>query len=165
MSKEFKYFSVDELYKSETANKNRINNFPDDLSYYHLYEILPYLDALREAWGSPLIVTSGYRCPELNKILGGVSNSAHLTGYAVDLVSNNHPTIVLYRFIEDWLKRNNYKFDQLIYEKSKYTSWVHLSFKGNNDEQRLEVKNIKNKGNCATRNARNKRRSTHCSTD
>ena len=76
-----KYFSIDELTKSATAKRLNINNTPD-INVTHNLEALVdnILDPLREAWGQPIIVTSGYRCTRLNKTVGGVSNSQHIKG-------------------------------------------------------------------------------------
>lgn len=95
-----KYFTISELCASATAKKKVINNVPNGEETAHLYElIVKLLDVIRESWtekckqngwGSGAInVTSGFRCPELNKAVGGVSNSAHLYGYAADTQPSN----------------------------------------------------------------------------
>ena len=77
------YFTLWELVKSDTAEAKGISNFPDFDTVAHLDELRKkILDPMREAWGGPLVVTSGYRCPALNRAVGGVTNSAHLSGYA-----------------------------------------------------------------------------------
>ena len=92
------------------------------------------LDNIREFYGKPIIITSGYRCPELNAKVGGKPNSQHLKGEAADL-----------RFDVDLLNCiiQFFHFDQLITEKSKNTKWIHISFLKDKDKERNQVLNIK----------------------
>ena len=81
-----KYFTIAEMAKSETADAKGIDNrIPKDLLPNVQNLIDKVLDPLREAYGKPITVNSGYRCPELNKAVGGVDNSFHLDGCAADL--------------------------------------------------------------------------------
>ena len=80
------YFTIKELTYSKTAEEKNINNSPDINIQKHLEELIRFLNPLREAWGKPILVSSGFRCPELNKAVNGSETSAHLIGYAVDLV-------------------------------------------------------------------------------
>ena len=82
-----KYFSVSELCASATALREGIDNRPSK-SAYHLLHVLvdQLLDPIREAWGEPIVVSSGYRCKELNTLIGGVKNSHHMLGCAADII-------------------------------------------------------------------------------
>ena len=81
-----KYFSIAELTKSETANKRKINNKPTKEVENCLNQLIDnILDPLRKAYGQPIIVSSGYRCPELNKAVGGAKTSQHTLGQAADI--------------------------------------------------------------------------------
>ena len=82
-----KYFSVFELCASATALREGIDNRPSK-SAYHLLHVLvqQLLDPIREAWGEPIVVSSGYRCKELNTLIGGVKNSHHMLGCAADII-------------------------------------------------------------------------------
>ena len=83
-----KYFTLKELTKSETALRHGINNTPDKKSQQNLEKLIELiLDPLREAYGKPIVVTSGYRCEKLNRILGGAKTSQHVTGEAADIRS------------------------------------------------------------------------------
>ena len=81
-----KYFSIDEMVRSATAKKYGIDNRPsqDILNNLVLF-IETVLDPIREDWGGPISVSSGYRCPELNAKVGGAKTSGHLYGYCADL--------------------------------------------------------------------------------
>ena len=85
-----KYFTFNELSYSATARKRGIINDPDEAQKDNLRKLVEnLLDPIRERWGKPIFVTSGFRCPELNKAVGGVRNSEHLTGCAADITLNS----------------------------------------------------------------------------
>lgn len=119
-------FSISELVHSDTANKFRINNTPNLIALDNMLELIFYvLQPLRIKLGKPIIITSGYRCPKLNQLVGGVKNSQHLEGKAVDIVVKGMSPNDLIAFI----LKSGIEFDQLINEKT----WVHISFsKGHN---------------------------------
>ena len=84
---EASYFTIPELCASATAQREGIDNRPTE-SAYHLLHVLvdQLLDPIREAWGEPIVVSSGYRSKELNALVGGVKNSHHLLGCAADII-------------------------------------------------------------------------------
>ena len=78
-----KYFTISELCKSDTAIEKGIDNTPSSEVVERLNMLIDnVLDPLREWYGKPIYISSGYRCPELNKAVGGVSNSFHTIGCA-----------------------------------------------------------------------------------
>lgn len=80
------FFTLRELIKSSTASRNHIDNTPSAEIIQNLqYGVDMVLDPLRRLYGKPIIITSGYRCPELNKRVGGVANSWHTQGNAADI--------------------------------------------------------------------------------
>ena len=82
-----KHFTFQEFERSEKAAELNIDNRIPELAEAHIVELVDILlDPLREAWGGPLTVTSGYRCPELNRAVKGSATSAHMAGWAADLV-------------------------------------------------------------------------------
>lgn len=83
------YFTIQELCKSNTADVLHIDNTPSDMVKKNLSRMIDFLNPLREAWGSPIRINSGYRCPKLNTAVGGSKTSAHLKGNAVDLFPVN----------------------------------------------------------------------------
>lgn len=140
-----KYFTMEEMTRSDTANRLGINNTPSKVIYSHLNELMDYLDLIREAWGGPIIVTSGYRCETLNKAVGGSTTSSHTTGWAVDMHPKNGKNLEFHNFVKTFLKENNMAFDQLIAEKPKngIPSWTHLGIRSRNGYQRKQIFTIK----------------------
>ncbi len=136
-----KYFTIEELCASDTACARGIDNTPSSgvaLALTTLIEKL--LDPIREAWGGPITVNSGYRSPALNKVVGGVATSQHQKGEAADLnagdpVKNRQ----LFDKIVEMQKAHLIAFDQLI-DESGY-AWVHISYRqGRNRGQVLHLK-------------------------
>ena len=122
------YITVNEMLHSQTAEKLNIKNVPNDpIVIENLEHTIEQLDELRRLYGHPIIITSGYRCPELNKAVGGKSNSQHVKGQAADLKYDPE----LLQFII-----NNYHYDQLIEETSKRSKWIHISF--NKEKERMQ---------------------------
>ena len=131
-----KYFTIEELCRSTVAQQRGIDNTPTDEIKENLeYLIDNLLDKIREDYGNPITVNSGYRCDELNEAVGGVSNSQHRTGEAADItVGNIEDNKVLFDLIKD----SGLEFDQLIWENGGV--WVHVSLKrDNNRKQILEI--------------------------
>ncbi len=122
-----------ELVKSNIAKRNKIDNTPDSLSLQCMHNLINYcLQPIRDRLGKPMIITSGYRCPELNKKVGGVSTSQHTKGQAVDFYVKD----MTMQQVIDFIKKSGVEFDQLINE---YNKWVHISFvKGKNRKQILK---------------------------
>ena len=129
-------FTMSELVYSKVAIKNNISNMPDIDSLDNILElIINVLQPIRVAINKPMIITSGFRSKELNKIIGGNSNSQHLTGSAVDFIVKEVEPENLVNFIV----KMGIEFDQLINE---YDSWVHISYnKKRNRKQVLHIKN------------------------
>lgn len=124
-----KYFTIPELTRSETAQKKGIENTPTPEAVKNLTALTDnLLDPLREKWGAPLIVTSGYRCPALNTAVGGVKTSHHKLGMAADLVTKEN-TPESNRRLFDMLLKSDLKWTQAIWEKnSAGATWVHVSY-------------------------------------
>lgn len=134
-----KYFSINELTRSDTAIRKGIKNIPTESAKNNLTELIEtILDPLREAWGAPIKVTSGYRSWQLNKAIGGSTTSAHALGYAADLVPINKPMNEFKVFVKNWLISNNLQFDQYIDEHSGNSEWVHIGLKNNAGKQRKQ---------------------------
>ncbi|MBF1533833.1 MAG: peptidase M15A [Prevotella salivae] len=141
-------FTIGELCTSKVAQEKGIDNTPSAVVRAHLTETITLLEAIREEWakyceqynlGTPsLIVSSGYRSPELNKAVGGVKHSAHVTGYAADIVPANGKQDVFERFMAEVFSKKGYMYDQIIVEESKSARWVHVGYKKADGSQRRQ---------------------------
>lgn len=130
-----KYFTIDELCRSEKARQLGIKNIPTNDIVDSLSDLVEnVLDPARTKFGKPIIVNSGYRCPELNKAIGGAPTSQHVKGEAADITAGNKENNkCLFEIIRD-----NLQYDQLINEHD--FSWVHVSYcKDRNRKQVLAI--------------------------
>jgi uncharacterized protein YcbK (DUF882 family) len=119
-----KYFSIKELTRSARAERLGIKNEPDAEQVENLWALVDnVLDPLREAWGQPIIVTSGFRCEALNKSVHGVKKSEHLFGRAADITVGSKADNKLLASCAINLKL---PFRQLIIEKGG--EWLHISY-------------------------------------
>lgn len=106
-----KYFSISELTHSTKAKELHIDNTPFSYSIIdNLTDLTEnLLDSIREMWGEPLIITSGYRSDALNKAVGGSKTSAHRFGLAVDVVPKDMAKYDEFvAFVKDFLKDKEY---------------------------------------------------------
>lgn len=130
------YFDVAELCASDTAQARGVDNTPPRAAVCKMEMlILHLLDPVRRAWGHPIQVNSGYRSPELNRLVGGAAASQHMRGEAVDLTAGSpEENERLFELIRD----GGFDFDRLIDEKNY--SWVHVSYRaGFNNRQVLHM--------------------------
>ena len=127
-------FKISELIYSDTAVSKNINNMPDINSLDCMLNLIVYcLQPIRDKLKKPMLITSGYRNSEINKLVGGASNSQHTKGQAVDFVVNGMTVNQVIEFII----RSGVEYDQLINE---YNKWVHISFcQGKNRRQYLKI--------------------------
>lgn len=131
-------FSLEELTASEVARAKKIRNIPTSQAIINLTHLtVNVLQPLREWYGKPIMIGSGYRSPALNKAVGGVSNSQHMEGKAVDIYIHGDKALGwrFYKYIRDHLF-----YDQLIWEhNTKGTYWVHVSYNlGRNRKQNID---------------------------
>ena len=133
-----KYFTVSELTRSATAKSLGIDNTPTPAIRAKLETLITEcLDPIRRIYGRPVIVSSGYRCPELNKAVGGSSTSQHMLGEAADLVPATGGSLAgIFRAAVQF---GNY--DQLIIEQSGSSRWVHVSYGPRNRRTILAYRN------------------------
>ena len=118
-----KNFTLSELVASDTATRMGIDNSPDDKATANLRLLATsILQPLRDKYGKPITVTSGYRCKALNKAVGGVSTSQHLKGEAADLVTDD--VKALFNLAKKMVEGGQIQVGQLIDE---YGRWVHIS--------------------------------------
>lgn len=119
-----KYFTIKELCKSSTAISKNIDNSPNSEVVQNLTQLVDnILDPLREKYGKPINVNSGYRCQALNKAVGGSKTSQHCFGQAADITTGSKSEN---KKLFNLIIKLNLPYDQLIDESN--FSWVHVSF-------------------------------------
>lgn len=118
-------FELRELLRSDKATKLGINNEPQTISIYqNLFNLIVYLlQPIRDGYGKPMIISSGYRCRELNNAVGGVADSNHLFGLAADINNGSKNNEELFKWISK--HRNELPINELILGKN--SSYVHVS--------------------------------------
>lgn len=130
-----RYFCLAELCASDTARNSGIDNTPPPGVKVKLETlIVRLLDPVREAWGKPIRVNSGFRSPVLNRAVGGAASSQHVAGEAADITAGSpEENRKLFELIKD-----GFGFDQLIDEQDY--RWLHVSYRaGCNRNQVLHL--------------------------
>lgn len=139
------HFSLAELIASTEARKRGIDNTPSDETVDNLRRLAQTLEQARVLLGGkPMLISSGYRCPALNRAVGGVSDSAHLRGLAADFVcpAFGSPLEVVRK-----LAASNLAFDQVIHEGGR---WVHIGLAADGKKPRRQVLTASFSGEHAT---------------
>jgi len=124
-----KNLTLAEVTKSTTAKRLGIDNTPDEWTTENLRQVaINIFQPLREAFGCPIYVSSGYRSAELNTAIGGSSRSQHVEGRALDLDADVYGGCTNSQ-VFNWIKEN-VDFDQLIWEfgDDDNPDWVHVSY-------------------------------------
>ena len=135
-----KYFSITELTQSATAKRLGIDNTPsDDIKKNLTLFIEKVLDPIRERYGSPLRISSGYRCKKLNDAVGGSKTSQHMNGEAADLIPVDGDTRRLFYLIKEMIDNKEIRCGQLIWEygTKKAPQWIHISLE--TDRKRNQI--------------------------
>lgn len=141
-----KNFSLDELTQSNTATRLGINNEPDEQTIQNLKLLCEHiLQPLRDAIGTPIRITSGFRSLQLNTKIGGSKTSDHMKGFAGDIKNPTGDNMLLFKLIIEL----NLPFKQLIYEfgNDLQPQWIHVAVDENIDNPKREIlKAIKKNG-------------------
>lgn len=120
------HFTLEEMVRSATARANHIENVPSQAEKEWLqYLCINVLEPLRKHMGRPISVSSGYRCPKLNTLVGGVAKSQHQYGQAADIrILNKQDGDKIFAY----LKTNKY-VSKALYERSKSSGarWIHVA--------------------------------------
>jgi len=125
------HFDLSEFTMSEEAVRKGIDNTPSDETRGKLVMLcLKVLEPIRELVEVSLIITSGYRSPEVNKMIGGSESSQHCKGEAADF----HCTRLTVQDLFDLVRASNIPYDQLIQE---FNRWVHISYRPNPRRQAM----------------------------
>lgn len=137
-----KNFSYDEMVYSATAERLKLDNTPNEKEVTELIKLVTLiLQPIRDKWGAPIVVTSGFRSEAVNKAVGGVKTSQHRLGQAADIkIGSKAQNKALFNFIYDMIRKGEIKVGQLIDEYGY--SWVHVSLprEGKTNNQILHIK-------------------------
>lgn len=143
------HFSLEEMIRSNKAVQKGIDNTPPERSRANLVKLCrEILEPIRQKYGMPIRVNSGYRCPALNKLVGGAATSQHVTGEAAD-IDVGADNLRLWRVITGLIKEGRIIVGQCIWEKGtdKCPDWIHVSLpfvsRPNNQILYLGVKKTK----------------------
>ena len=119
------FFTLEELTKSSTAKRLKIDNTPNAEILKNLqYGVDMVLDPLRRIIQKPIIITSGYRCEKLNKAVGGVSNSWHQQGNAADIhIADEENAREIFEILKTLPS-----VDTILFEHSSNSQWIHVQW-------------------------------------
>lgn len=130
-------FTLAEMTRSEDAERLGISNTPTPRDIAALRVLCEkVLQPLRDQYGAPVIITSGYRSPRLNRAIGGSITSQHCFGEAADFTVKGQANMAVCRWMERWLN-----YDQLILEFGN-AGWIHCSYRPINRNQELSARLI-----------------------
>ena len=138
------HFSLAEL----TKTKQHIENVPNEAQVENLRRVCRWLERLRKRWNDkygdgddPIIINSGFRSPEVNKAVGGVPTSNHLTGCAVDIRCIGMEQALRYATILlDISDQSREDFDELLIEQKRDVVWIHFAVKPSCNRRRTNFK-------------------------
>ena len=140
------HFTLGELCK--TSAKTQDENIPSHVHIENLKRLCGWLEMLRSKWNKrygegndPIIINSGYRSPEVNKAVGGVPTSNHLTGCAADIKVSGIEQLIRYATILlDISDESQENFDELLMERSpKGSYWLHFAVRPSNNRRKVRL--------------------------
>lgn len=139
-------FELSEFTSSQIAERNNIDNTPDEDIIDNLKFLAQQLEKVRKILGAPMIITSGYRCLELNNKLGSKPTSAHVKGLAADFRSSfGNPSEIV-----KLLMNSDIQYDQVIeefcYPEKPGSGWVHIAFTKDVNNTRRQALRINKHG-------------------
>ena len=131
------HFTLGELTKS--GSHPEVYNIPSHEAIANMKRLCQWLEGLRKRYNAPIIINSGYRSPQLNKKIGGVANSNHLTGCAVDIRVSGMEQLIRYAAILlDYAEESHQDFDELLIEKNRYGAiWLHFAVRPSGNRRKI----------------------------
>ena len=138
------HFTLGELCKTKTG----IENVPNEAQVENLKRLCRWLEQLRRRWNNlygegddPIVINSGFRSPEVNKAVGGVATSNHLTGCAVDIRCIGMEQALRYAAILlDISDLNREDYDELLIEQKRNVIWIHFAVRPSGNRRRTNFK-------------------------
>ena len=136
-----KNFTLEEFIKSTTAKNKKIDNTPGDTEIFYINKLVEQLQRIRDRYGKPIIISSGYRCDKLNRAVGGAKNSDHIFGAAADIHSvedTYEANKELWDVIMEMYTEGELALRQIIDEYK--LDWIHISV--NNEFNKMKNNEI-----------------------
>jgi zinc D-Ala-D-Ala carboxypeptidase len=134
------HFTLEEFTYSTTALRKSIDNTPGPDELKSMEALCKYvLDPIHDGLHKAVYISSGYRCPELNELVGGAHGSQHVKGQAADISVFGMSTEDLFQ----WIIRSGIAYDQIIQEFDK---WIHISFNPSGIERHEALRAVKENG-------------------
>ena len=143
------HFTLGEFTKSNSHPE--VYNIPSHEAIENMKRLCIWLEELRQRYNAPIRINSGYRSPQLNRAIGGVANSNHLTGCAVDIRVENMEQLIRYAAILlDISNETHQDFDELLIEKrsasplgsskNRYGAiWLHFAVRPSNNRRKVSL--------------------------
>jgi hypothetical protein len=145
------HLSLAEVIRSETAKRKGVSNMPTE-AHIANFKLLAekVFEPIRNHFGKPIHISSGYRSEALNKAIKGSNTSQHCTGEAIDIDMDGSAHGITNKMVFDYIKEN-LEFDQLIWEfgTDANPDWVHVSYESTGKQRKMILKAVK-KGNATT---------------
>ena len=131
------HFTLGEMTKS--GSHPEVYNIPSHEAIANLVNLSKWLEVLRERAGTPIIINSGYRSPQLNRKIGGAPNSNHSTGCAVHIRASGMDQVICYAAILiNYSEESNQDFDELLIEKNRYGAiWLHFAVRAKDNRRKV----------------------------
>lgn len=133
------HFTLGEMTKSNSHPE--VYNIPSHEAIANLKRVCGWLEVLRARAGGPIRINSGYRSPQLNKKIGGVPTSNHLTGCAVDIRVEDMEQLIRYAAILlEYADEKNQQFDELLIERNRYGAiWLHFAVRARDNRHKVAL--------------------------
>ena len=130
------HFTLGEM---TTSNHKEVYNIPSHEAIANLKRLCGWLEVLRERYGEPIHINSGYRSPQLNRKIGGAPTSNHLTGCAADIrVAGMEQALRYATILLDYSDESKQEFDELLIEKNRYGAiWVHFAVRASGNRRKV----------------------------
>ena len=142
------HLSLAEVTRSETAKRRGVSNMPTE-AHIANFKLLAenIFEPIRNHFGKPIFISSGYRSAELNKAIGGAASSQHCQGEAIDIDMDGRPGGITNKMVFDFIKEN-LNFDQLIWEfkTNANPDWVHVSYESTGKQRKQILKAVRKGG-------------------
>jgi len=136
------HFSLEEMTKTSVKG---VSNTPSTVEIKNLQRVCGWLEELRQEWNNtygegndPIIINSAFRSPSVNKAVGGVPTSNHLTGCAADIRVLGMEQALRYAvLLLDIADRQKRDFDEIILERSKNAIWLHFAVRAEGNRRKV----------------------------